>query len=42
MVKYMYGVGINIVFIKNKYFELKKKLFNGKEYCIDKFDIFVN
>lgn len=42
VVKYIYGVGINICFIKDKYFELKKKFINGIEYCIDKFDIYVN
>lgn len=42
IVKYMYGVCINILFNNNNYFELKKKLINGKEYCIDKFDIYVN
>lgn len=42
IVKYIYGVDVNICFIKDKYFELKKKFINGIEYCIDKFDIYVN
>lgn len=42
MVKYTYGVRTNTAFIKDKHPESKKKLRNGKEYCTDKFDIFVN
>lgn len=42
IVKYTYGVGINTPFNNNNYLESKKKLINGKEYCTDKFDIYVN
>ena len=41
IMKLTYGVGINTPFIEGIHPESKKRLMNGKEFCKDKFDIYV-